>query len=470
MTRRYLHLCAALSLLIATTTPAIAATSIKPNAACSKLNLSVISAGVKYQCIKVGNKLIWKAQSKVAPTPTPIPTSTPSPTPTPTPSPTSTPKPTPAPTSKPTPAPFKAKIPITLPITQSGIITFENVLNHVSEIPQVAWQRVQDVIASNPEPAPITNTIHVGPNTKLDVAGGIPRIQELLQRNEKLWSGFTQVKNFFLLAYNAKDEKWAEEDWKSIGKAGNYFQGVITSEVERIAGNCQQTVSPGVFSGDATDCRGADSTAISNTDDAVLTIGQGGNGASNDTFATEGGIYGHEYVHSVQAAQWIGNPISYCTEQSQTNECFRSWSSNWGFSPCWLFEGLPNSSGPIVAYGNLQKYLDFRKNLPYSQGPTTVTDYSQSSLRDYLFNQSSSTCYSNGPLYRLGYTVGALAVETLIAIGGPQSAMALFSLGAEGQDFTSAFKNVYGISWDEASTILSKVLAAEYATFGPPPK
>jgi hypothetical protein len=48
--------------------------------------------------------------------------------------------------------------------------------------------------------------------------------------------------------------------------------------------------------------------------------------------------------------------------------------------------------------------------------------------------------------------------------------MALYSLGASGEDFPTAFQNVYGISWSDASTILSKVLAAEYATFGSPPQ
>jgi hypothetical protein len=56
-----------------------------------------------------------------------------------------------------------------------------------------------------------------------------------------------------------------------------------------------------------------------------------------------------------------------------------------------------------------------------------------------------------------------MTIEALVAIGGPQATMALFALGAEGQNFPTAFKNVYGISWSEASTILSKVLAAEYA-------
>jgi hypothetical protein len=48
--------------------------------------------------------------------------------------------------------------------------------------------------------------------------------------------------------------------------------------------------------------------------------------------------------------------------------------------------------------------------------------------------------------------------------------MALEALGASGQDFPTAFKNVYGISWADAAVILSKVLAAEYATYGPPPQ
>jgi hypothetical protein len=114
--------------------------------------------------------------------------------------------------------------------------------------------------------------------------------------------------------------------------------------------------------------------------------------------------------------------------------------------------------------------MNFRKGLPYAMGPTTITDYTQASLKDYLYNQSTPSCYNNGSLYLLGYTVGAFTTEALIAIGGPQSVMALYALGAEGQDFPTAFKNVYGISWSEGSTILSKVLAAEYATFGAPPR
>ena len=413
--------------------PPASAESPKAGSKCSSFGQSIIASGKKFTCLMVGSKQVWNKGVKVS-------------------------------GKTATSAVFKAPIPITLPIAQTGEITFGNVLDHVSEIPKTAWQRVQDVIAQNSAPAPIANVVHVGPNTQLDIVGGLPRIQDVLVRNQKLWSGFTQVSRFNLLMYNAQDEPWAEEDWKKTGKEMKYFPGTILAEVKRIAGNCQQSSAPGVFSGPPDNCGGADSTALENSNDAILTFSQGRTGAANDVFYTSGAILGHEYTHAVQAAQWIGKPSSYCTEQTNTQTCNRSWNSNWGFSPCWIFEGLPNSVGPMATSENYATYLELHNNhLRHDNGPNNVTDYSQKSLHDYLFNQKSSTCYADGNLYQLGYNVGASTVEILVAIAGPQSVMALYALGAEGQDFTTAFKNVYGISWSDASTILSKVLAAEYA-------
>ena len=55
-------------------------------------------------------------------------------------------------------------------------------------------------------------------------------------------------------------------------------------------------------------------------------------------------------------------------------------------------------------------------------------------------------------------------MEALIAIGGPQSTLALYALGGNGETCEEAFQHVYGISWDEGSTILGQILAAEYAS------
>ena len=371
--------------------------------------------------------------------------------------------------STPTPQTFVAKIPIILPVAQSGTITFANILDHISEIPMVAWQNTQEVIAANTAITPTENVVHVGPNTQIDVEGGLPRIQDVLLRTEKLWSGFTQVKSFYLLMYNAQDEPWAEKDWTTTGTQNNYFAGDVENELSRIAGNCQKSTSPGVFQGTPSNCRGADSSAITNSDDAILTFGQGGEGASSDPMVKIGGIVGHEYGHSVQAAQWIGKPNTYCTEQTNSRNCNRSGQAL-NFAPCWLMEGQGNSVGWMAASETFVLYQTQIKDRPYGQGPTKITDYTEPSLRSYLYDQIPLKCVENGPLYSLGYTVGAAATEALIAIAGPQATMALYALGAQGQDFPTAFQNVYGISWSDASTILSKVLAAEYATFGAPPK
>ena len=62
-----------------------------------------------------------------------------------------------------------------------------------------------------------------------------------------------------------------------------------------------------------------------------------------------------------------------------------------------------------------------------------------------------------------GHSVGYAATEALVAIGGPQSTMALISRTADGDTWAEAFEKVYGISWTEGATALGKILAAEYA-------
>lgn len=82
-----------------------------------------------------------------------------------------------------------------------------------------------------------------------------------------------------------------------------------------------------------------------------------------------------------------------------------------------------------------------------------------------MYNQNIATCYNpntNGD-WQLGYNIGYAATEVLIAIGGPQSTMALLAETASGMTWAEAFQAVYGVSWKDGSDVLGKVLAAEYA-------
>ena len=87
------------------------------------------------------------------------------------------------------------------------------------------------------------------------------------------------------------------------------------------------------------------------------------------------------------------------------------------------------------------------------------------SMEDQYTTQHGNVlfCQKLAPIYQIGYSIGALAIEALTAIAGPQSNMAVLTLMGRGQAYETAFKNVYGISWAEAAPILARVAAAEYA-------
>lgn len=387
----------------------------------------------KFSCSKTGKKYRWKVSIVKA-----IPKVTPTPT----------------------PKTFSAPIPITLPIsagTDPNSITFANIVSRVADIPQVAWQKSQQVLASN-QNASVTIEMHVGPNTVLDFPGGQEQIRQVIEKTAKFWNGFSITKFISVYAYNSADEPWAEQQWQATAQRRNYLYP--TGFRNAIRGNCQSSSAPGQFNGPVGECGGSAAGLVYKSQDAAMSLGMVGN--STDIYFLTGALVGHEFTHTVQNANWIGAPECSTTGKN----CF---SSSNDFAPCWINEGQANIMGRLIVSSTLEDYNLSRKGLPYGWGPTTVTDYSQASLRDYLFNQHAPTCYQNGALYRLGYSIGALTTEALTAIGGPQATMALYSLGADGYDFDTAFKRIYGISWAEASTILSNVLAAEYLQAGPPP-
>jgi len=96
-------------------------------------------------------------------------------------------------------------IPITLPVAQSGTITFANAEANFAAIPEAAWQRTQDVIAANPA-VNVPTEIQIGPNTKASKTA----ITDGLDRINKLFAGFRHVSAYAGIVYNAKDLNWAQ--------------------------------------------------------------------------------------------------------------------------------------------------------------------------------------------------------------------------------------------------------------------
>ena len=399
-------------------TPAIAATP-KAGAKCSNFGESIVSSGKKFTCLMVGSKQVWNKGVKVS-------------------------------GSSPAPTSFQAQIPITLPVAQNGTVTFANAMDHISDIPKIAWQRVQDVIASN-KAVEIPTTISIGPSTGTTKEQILP----LLQKTYRLFQGFSQPSSYIGLVYNGKDQTWAEKQLGTLFKDLNDPGAVSNfSRVMREACDLSNAADPS--------CTGGNSLNLfpSTGGASLYGVQEPYWNSSNQSVGPMSQI-NHEYTHNVQFAQWIGAPRK-SGMRSGTDEAHTK-------MPCWFQEGQANGIGIPVWAPDLQSYINARKgnvarginsNLP----KPSLTTFTAESFTKFLYEQDQMKCYnpSSGD-YQLGYSVGYAAVEALVAIGGPQSTMALLTKMADGDDWSSAFLHVYGISWQQGSSVLGKILAAEYA-------
>jgi hypothetical protein len=142
--------------------------------------------------------------------------------------------------------------------------------------------------------------------------------------------------------------------------------------------------------------------------------------------------------------------------------------------PCWISEGLAHAAGLTAGTHSLDDYLQVRRlqashpvlNVAggHSSAPVDRSTMTFTFLTTYYSESSPPGCFSL-PSYSLGYSAGFLTTEALAAIGGIESTLLLYSRTASGESFEEAFKNIYGITWNEASGILAKVVSEEFASY-----
>jgi hypothetical protein len=351
---------------------------------------------------------------------------------------------------------FAAKIPITLPVqadTAPNGITFSNVMRHIADIPAASWQKIHNVIAKNP-PVNVPHILYVGPNTT-SVTKTLE--ESLLGEGFRLWEGFQQTTYLNVLLYNSKDTTWAQKKLEDVYKLKHYQAPQDPQmALHLVQQTCSASSRPGQTVGPMGDCNGANAGAIEQSTDSMEMLGVTIADPQHPWNPQQGGVVNHEYTHTVQAAQFIG-----------TASKARSYYGHMQ-NPCWLNEGQPNATGIGTSSPTLAQYLDNRANIYKGPLDPHFPGFSAAGIKQYLFTQitddtNPKSCYQDGPLYKMGFSVGMAATEALVAIDGPQATMALIAREADGDTFAQAFQKVYGISWDQGSTILGQVLAAEYA-------
>jgi len=400
------------------------AASVKSGATCTKAGATSTVANVKFTCTKSGKKLVWNTGVAVVKPSTPTPAATPTKT----------------------TLPFVVPVPITLPVAP-GSITFGNILENVGKVAQVAYENVQKTYTQNSASNGMSSTIWVGPNT---VPIGSISERERILKAVQLWQGFSQPDIFGAFFYNTQDEPLAEQAYaawktKEAIKAGDPPSSLRMECYDLRKGFPSNTDSITTL----IDCTNGQAGVI----DYERAIGLMRFGIPVDLSTRldpyrAGALEIHEYTHLVQASQWKG--VSKRYEDSL-----------FAVTPPWIHEGLAHFAGKTLASATFNDYLIQRNgeafNRTNGQGERPPTDTSQ--IFNYL---SLSTVGSYNTYYHWGYATGMLAVEALAAIGGVQSCMALYALEARGNNFSQAFKVVYGIPWAEAQMILAQVIANDY--------
>jgi hypothetical protein len=154
----------------------------------------------------------------------------------------------------------------------------------------------------------------------------------------------------------------------------------------------------------------------------------------------------HEYTHAVQGMIFKGkvtNPPPM-------------------HMPCWYSEGQPQAvSIPTVAK-SAEDYVKIRKGW-VTDNRWLLKDYEPETIQQFLKDNMKVPC--PGSTYPMVSTLGFIVMDALVSIGGIDKTFDVQVAKASGLSFEDSFKQVYGITWDEASVALSKAASKVYKEY-----
>ena len=403
--RKFGALTIALSMVLFLATPANAA--VKPGTKCTKQGQTSTSAGIKYTCVKSGNKLVWnkgvpvKAAAKPAPNPVIKPVE---------PTPVATPSATPVPSATSTPTPIPAvKYP-------DAPTSFDDLIANYAGISYAAWNKSSAVIASSNDVALPFKAI-TGVNTTLSFKNPASAF-DLVSR---MYPGYKSASDMTVLTFSYDDRDWAQAQMKQLQPKSTWQW--ITDTACSTRPTCD---GGGVF----TDDKGSGLI--------VLTTGvaRGGQGP--------GVLEAHEFTHAIQQNQLRRASV---------------WPLTTDWPPTWFIEGQALfSENASIYHQSFDLYTKNRRSS--SQDLYRDSAITSAWIQEFFVVNQTPDWFNKYPRWRQ-YDLGAMFVETLASIKGPTSSMEIWKVMGTGLKFSEAFEKVYGISYEKALPVISKAIALQ---------
>ena len=151
----------------------------------------------------------------------------------------------------------------------------------------------------------------------------------------------------------------------------------------------------------------------------------------------------HEYTHAVQQMIFKGKTRTHPNMQM----------------PCWYSEGQPQAvSIPTLAKSD-EDYVKIRRGW-ITDNKWVLKDYEPETIQTFLKENMQAPCPSK--TYSMLFSLGYIVMDALVAVGGVDKTFEVQIERADGLTFEESFKKAYGISWDEASVVLSRVASKVY--------
>jgi hypothetical protein len=302
--------------------------------------------------------------------------------------------------------------------------SFSNLYENRNGIAYAAWKSTADSIAAGKSNV-VNLKIHIGPKT---TAPKYKTPEIAIGLVSQAFSKYKTPENVHVIQYSVADIQWAEDKVKSIVDTASYNDLNRNENGRLVDSNCGKT-----------DCFGA--KQVSTRSGTAFVLQGVPTGDIFDALRVArlelGQLDAHEFTHAMQRATITG---------LQTKE----WQNNW------VMEGSAElAQNLVMSHKSYDEYMKWRK-LDSQDFYGKNTKITTSFMTSYLASTSAEECRNNNePCYK--YNLGSRIMEIFVALKGPGVMLDLFKESAL-QGFEPGFQSIFGLTWAEASPIISKTI------------
>ena len=322
----------------------------------------------------------------------------------------------PAPIAPTSPEPVAVKIPA-MPTS------FADLEENYQGIPHATWEKIQNNLALH-KSTDLKISFQFGPTTPQRYPN--QWTIDAVTLGSRVMGAQKQPAEVKFVQYNKADVPWARTEAEKYISPFNLGMSFPDQAAEKCSG---------------VDCDGAVTNIASDIGLVLVGVANPVNRFNIQKFNGQNDL--HEYTHAVQGMVFKG----------------KSQSPPPVLMPCWYSEGQPQAvSIPTVAK-SAEDYVKIRKGW-ITDNKWVLKDYEPETIQQFLKDNMKVPC--PGSTYAMVFSLGYIVMDALVAVGGIDKTFDVLTARADGSSFEEAFKKVYGISWDEASVVLSKTVSKVY--------